>query len=67
MPRCAGSVFASSASIVSVTRRSVMRATSGASTNRGPSRVADDDAVEDVLARVVEHAVHGAELHAVAM
>ena len=43
----------------------VMRATSGASTKRGPSVGLDDDAVEDVLAGVVEDAVDGAELDAV--
>ena len=64
-PRCSGRSLASSASIVSVTRFSVMRATSGASTKRRPLGRGHDDAVEEMLALEFEHAVHGAELRSV--
>ena len=49
----------------SVTRRSAIRATSGASTKRWPRRRVDHEAVEDVLGDVLEHLAHGADLAAV--
>ena len=64
--RGGGEASTSSAGTVSVTARSAMRATSGASTKRGPRLRLDDDPVEDVLARVVLHAPHAPDLDAVA-
>ena len=62
MPLCAGRSAACDASIVSTTRWLVIVSTSGASTNRLPSVGGDDDAVEDVLAGVVEDLADGPQL-----